>query len=348
VDPYLGEIRAVGFNFAPANWMLCDGQLMSIAENEALYQLLGTTYGGDGQSSFALPDLQGRIPIGTGQGTGLSPYALGATGGMEAVVLAEATMPSHSHRFAASLNQANTKLPANAVLGATDDIALYGDAAPTESLAGASIGPSGGSQPHTNLQRYLVINYILNVAGGVPPGGASDGGPDPFVGEIRLFAYNFAPAGWAFCRGQLMQISQNTALFSLLGSTYGGNASTTFALPDLQESVAMGAGQGAGLSNRDLGEEGGESTVTLIGAEMPSHAHALVGSASNGASGTPLPSESLSVSEGGAVYKAKVANPVGLGNELATSGGSLPHNNMQPYLSLNYAIALQGVFPQRS
>lgn len=172
---------------------------------------------------------------------------------------------------------------------------------------------------------------------------------DPFVAEIRIFPFNFPPKGWAFCDGQLMPLSQNTALFSLLGTTYGGDGKSTFALPDLQGSSAMHPGQGQGLSQRFLGQQGGAETVTLLVSEMPVHTHGL--QAQTNPSTTTLPAADTSVarSGGGSFYKA---NPFGATTSMAfqalpPAGGSLPHNNLQPYLTLNYCIALQGVFPQR-
>lgn len=172
---------------------------------------------------------------------------------------------------------------------------------------------------------------------------------DPFVAEIRIFPFNFAPKGWAFCDGQLLPISQNTALFSLLGTTYGGDGKSTFALPDLQGSAAMHPGQGQGLSLYDLGQVGGSETVTLLVSEIPSHAHG-VGRALNDAGNSISPSnaiwsQSAAGRGGAALYQnGSPTGPVQL-QSLGFTGGGLPHNNMQPYLTLNFCIALQGVFP---
>lgn len=174
---------------------------------------------------------------------------------------------------------------------------------------------------------------------------------DPFLAEIRIFPFNFAPKGWAFCNGQLMPLSQNTALFSLLGTTYGGDGKSTFALPNMVDNVPMHPGQGPGLSLHDLGETGGSQTVTLLVSEMPFHAHS-VGRASVAAGDSITPVASVWAQAGAgrgaaALYKEPPAtgkvNPL----SLSPTGGSLPHNNMQPYLTLNFCIALQGVFPQR-
>lgn len=172
---------------------------------------------------------------------------------------------------------------------------------------------------------------------------------DPFLAEIRIFTGNFAPKGWALCNGQVMPISQNTALFSLLGTTYGGDGKSNFALPNLQGCSPMQAGQGPGLSLRDLGETGGEQTVTLLQTEMPSHAHGLQADTRVGNLGTPGPDYSLARSSP-MVYKlAAGANKVQMNPlTLSPAGGNQPHNNMMPFLGLTFIIALQGIFPPRS
>ncbi|MEA2490081.1 MAG: hypothetical protein QOH21_1873 [Acidobacteriota bacterium] len=168
---------------------------------------------------------------------------------------------------------------------------------------------------------------------------------DPFVAEIRIFPFNFAPKGWAWCDGQLMPLSQNTALFSLLGTTYGGDGKSTFALPDLQGRAPMHPGQGPGLSLHDLGETGGSETVTLLESEIPAHSHAY--SASARAADNLNPGAAL-FGAGTAMY-APVAGLVSMAPEaLAPAGGDQPHNNMQPYLTFYFCIALQGVFPPRT
>lgn len=171
---------------------------------------------------------------------------------------------------------------------------------------------------------------------------------DPFVAEIRIVPFNFAPKGWAFCDGQLLPLSQNTALFSLLGTVYGGDGKSTFALPDLQGSAALHPGQGPGLSLRDLGEIGGTSAVTLLVSEMPVHTHNVNSVIALSATTTPTVTTVLSRSVNGNAYADAAAGFQTFAPEaLPPAGGSLPHNNLQPYLTLNYIIALQGVFPAR-
>jgi len=170
---------------------------------------------------------------------------------------------------------------------------------------------------------------------------------DPFVAEIRIFPFSFAPTGWAFCNGQLLPLSQNTALFSLLGTTYGGDGKSNFALPDLQGSAPIHPGQGPGLSLYDLGESTGTETVTLLQSEIPVHSHSLIASASDGVSTSPS-GQLMAQGVGVSAWGTNAPNTQFAPEALAPAGGNLPHNNMQPYLMLNFCIALQGVFPPRT
>ena len=173
-----------------------------------------------------------------------------------------------------------------------------------------------------------------------------------YIAEIRLFAGNFAPRGWAFCQGQILSIAQNTALFSLLGTTYGGNGQTTFALPDLRGRVPVGPGQGPGLANGSLGEQSGEPNHTLIITEMPAHNHAAQAAGNSGAGNSSSPNGNTwatsttrdSIYVNAAPDGPMAANTVTVG----IAGGSQPHNNMQPYTGINYIICLEGIFPSRN
>jgi microcystin-dependent protein len=174
---------------------------------------------------------------------------------------------------------------------------------------------------------------------------------DPFVAEIRIFPFNFPPTGWAFCNGQLLPLSQNTALFSLLGTTYGGDGKSTFALPDMQGNAPMHPGQGPGLSLHDLGEIGGSQFVTLLQSEIPAHSHSVI---------AQVPPADTNLPGGNVLARASVGGvnpyqpPAGATlvamspNALTPAGGGQPHNNLMPYLTLNFCIALQGVFPPRT
>lgn len=172
---------------------------------------------------------------------------------------------------------------------------------------------------------------------------------DPFVAEIRIFPFNFPPKGWAWCDGQLLPLSQNTALFSLLGTTYGGNGKSNFALPDLQGRAPMHPGQGPGLSLHDLGETGGSETVSLLESEVPSHSHTLRAYNDFADLQTPTANRSLARSQNASAYQPSTAGLVTMSPDaLAPAGGDAPHNNLQPYLTFYFCIALQGVFPPRT
>ena len=172
---------------------------------------------------------------------------------------------------------------------------------------------------------------------------------DPFVAEIRIFGFNFAPTGWAQCNGQLLPISQNTALFSLLGTFYGGDGKSTFALPNLQGSHPLHQGQGPGLSEYFLGQQGGSEFVTLLESEMPAHNHFAVGSNTQSTQQSPEANFSAGSSTARRYAPGTTNNPNTPMNiqAISVTGGSLPHNNLSPYLCLNFCIALQGVFPPR-
>jgi len=175
---------------------------------------------------------------------------------------------------------------------------------------------------------------------------------DPFVAEIRMFAGNFAPRGWAFCNGQLLPLSQNTALFSLLGTSYGGDGKVNFALPDLQGRVPLHAGDGPGLTSRSLGEAGGEETIALTEAQMPAHGHSLklTPQASSGKASERDPSGNMLARPKEHIYAGGAAGVVSMDavGRVLPAGGSQPHSNLQPYLVVNFIIALQGVYPPRS
>ncbi len=168
---------------------------------------------------------------------------------------------------------------------------------------------------------------------------------DPFIAEIRIVGFNFAPRGWAFCDGQLLPISQNTALFSLIGTTYGGDGRSTTALPNLQDRAPMHPGRGPGLTSRRLGQKVGIDTVTLVEAQIPSHKHTLRAYAS----GTSTANPGGSSLGNRPMYQTSTADLVDMASEAAgTTGGGQAHTNLQPYLTLNFCIALVGIFPSRS
>jgi microcystin-dependent protein len=169
-DPWLGEIALVAFNFAPKGWALCNGQILPISGNQALFSLLGTTFGGDGTINFALPDLRGRVPIHYGQGSGLSSYNMGERGGVESLALTAAQMPAHAHALNASSLNGTSDTPGPGVVPAKNasGVPEYSSGAPNTSLAATAIGAAGGGQAHENRQPFLVMNYVISLGGLFP------------------------------------------------------------------------------------------------------------------------------------------------------------------------------------
>jgi microcystin-dependent protein len=230
---FLGQVGLFAGTFAPGGWAFADGQLLPISQNQALFSLLGTTYGGDGQTTFALPDLGGRTVV--HEQTGV--WDLGSVTGSELVTLTEAQMPMHNHSLPASID---------------------------------FTGVSGAGQPVSNIQPSAVLNYLIALEGIYPSRDSGVGG-ETVIGELSMFAGNFAPRGWAFADGQLLPINQNQALFSLLGTTYGGDGLTTFALPDLRGRTVVGADFGIW----SLGAVAGADSFSLTQAQLPPHLHTL-------------------------------------------------------------------------
>jgi microcystin-dependent protein len=239
--PITAQLNLYAGNYNFNNSPAAGGQLMSINQNQALFSLLGTNYGGNGVNTFALPDLRGRTPIGAGQGPGIANVNLGDMPGHEQTVLTLGQLPAHDHT-----------LPG----GGFTDI-------------------TGNSQPFDNMEPSTTLNYMIAINGIFPSRDGSNVSNFPFLGELSLFAGSFAPNGWMFAQGQLLPISQYTALFAILGTTYGGNGLSNFALPDLRGRTIVGAGQGPGLPDWVLGQQDGASSIVLSVSQLPDHNHTL-------------------------------------------------------------------------
>jgi microcystin-dependent protein len=347
-DSYLGEVRMVGFNFPPVGWALCDGRSLPIKGNERLYNLLGTTFGG-GVDSFNLPDLRSRIPLAAGQGKGLTARPLGETAGSETVTLGATQLPAHTHALTVSRGDDFATSPQGTLPGQSKNIDLYRAAGnPTGPMNAAALSSAGQGQPHPNLQPYLVLNCIMSLEGDYPTDPNVDSAADPFLGEIRPMATGQAPRDWAQCAGQFVAVSQNTALFSLFATTFGGNGQTTFGLPDLRGRVPMDWGQGPGLTDRYIGEADGSEQVAILAEQMPPHTHAFSASVLPADKRTPDAANALARSGSGNAYQSDAAGLVGMDpGLLAPAGGGAAHTNVQPYFTLDYYVCLQGVFPER-
>jgi microcystin-dependent protein len=322
-EAFLGEIRLFGFNFAPFGWMMCNGQILPISQYAALFSLLGTQFGGNGTSNFGLPNLQGNVPVGQGQGQ--SSYAIGEASGVTTVALTQAEMTLHNHLVPA--------VPASAATGS-----------PRGAMVAQGHGGGRGS--------FLINSYATAATNTtLPPAPASAREHDhvrPYLGEIRTFGFAFAPKGWAMCNGQILPINQYQALFALLGTQYGGNGVNTFALPDLRGRVALHV-SGTLPQGQQFGEEG----HTLTGSELPQHTHLVdaVGSpgTTNQPGGTVYLAGGISTGSGTpAVNIYAAASPAVPMAPLGIQGGSQPHENRMPFLVLNYCIAMIGIFPSRN
>ncbi|MDF1811624.1 MAG: PEP_CTERM-anchored TLD domain-containing protein [Verrucomicrobiales bacterium] len=278
-DPVLGSIMQFAGNFAPRGWALAEGQILQISQHYALFSILGTTYGGDGETTFALPDLRGRVPVGIGTGPDLSSVALGQTIGSEQISLSTSELPGHDHDLGS---------------GSTDDTGL--------------------GQSFDNRMPGLGLRPLIAVSGTYPSRNAEAG-----LGSVYWFAGNFDPAGYHIADGSLLSMSQNPALFSLLGTTYGGDGQTTFRLPDLQGRTPIHSGSGPGLSDVTWGEQGGSETVTLEEVNLPPHSHTIDDGDQNT---VDLPTED--------------------------TGSGHPIDLRSPYLALTYEIALSGLYPSSS
>lgn len=272
--PFLGEICLFAGNFAPAGWALCQGQSVNISNNTALFDLIGTDYGGDGATYFVLPDLRGRAAIEVGQGAGLEPYVIGQQAAFTQITLLVTEIPAHIH-----------SLP------------------PPDSVTGAT----GGGQPRENRRAYLTVPYVMPLAGIYPIQGSS---PifEPFLGQILLSA-DARPPGSAV-NGQTLAITQNEALYSLLGTNFGGNGTQNFQLPDLQSRVPLGTGQGP-ITDWSLAQQTGVESVTMTQEQMPAHQHTV-------------PS---------------------LGIVTGLTGSNQPQTLMQPSLALQFLICTNGQVP---
>ncbi|MEQ8208814.1 MAG: tail fiber protein [Lacipirellulaceae bacterium] len=252
-EPFLGEVTWIAHDDIPQGWARADGELLDISQNQALFSILGTIYGGDGRTNFALPDLRGRAVVGEGLGPGLSNRPIGSQAGDHEETLTESHLPAHMHDF----------LGSDAVTGST-----------------------GGGQQQSNLQPTLALSNILALEGVFPSRALEEepadpnlpqriGSGEPFLASVSMFAGNFNPRGWIDTHGQDLPIAQYSAVFSLLGTDYGGDGRSDFGIPDLRGRVAVGQGTGPGLTPRNLGSSFGQQMSALTEANIPSHVHQI-------------------------------------------------------------------------
>jgi microcystin-dependent protein len=342
----LGTVKLVGYRFTPRDYAPCDGQLLPISNYTALFSILGTSFGGDGRTTFGLPNLQTRVPVHVAQGA-----RLGDQGGQANVVLSLEEMPQHSHPLAASSAGADSNDPNGALLGASPrGAAFYAPLSAGQMVdmrEHAMTDSTGGGGAHENMQPYVTMSYVIALQGVYPSrgGGWIDDGDEDYIADIKPYGFNFVPRNWASCDGQLLPINQYQALFSLIGTTYGGDGRTTFALPDLRGRVPVGMGSFQGIE-MPIGQAGGRENVTLSAAEIPNHDHQCELVDADGSSADPagnmLAAKANAYTDGAldaTLGAATVGEPVPNGQ---------PHDNMMPFLTVNYCICLNGLFPSRS
>lgn len=332
-QPFIGELRMFGFPFPPRGWALANGQTTTIAQNQALFALVGTTYGGDGTSTFMLPNLQGSTALHRSNG-----FNRGQVGGEANVTLTTAQIPAHTHPFAVSSTSATSTDPAGNAPAQTT-ATIYGPPGAVN-FDPVATTPAGNSQAHNNMPPYLVINWCIALTGVFSkPELKEKTMSQSYIGEIRMGGWNFAPQGWAFCDGTPLQISQNETLFALIGTTYGGDGQTTFNLPDLRGRIPVHQGK-----SFLMGAPGGSETVTLTPAQLPTHNHAIVCSTAAGTSGNP---SGLAPALAPAAAYNPAGNPTPMANVLGNYGAGQPHENLMPYLCITFIIALVGIYPSQ-
>jgi microcystin-dependent protein len=344
--PFLGEIRMFAGDFAPEGWLLCDGAVLNISDHDALYNVVENTYGGDGNHTFALPDLRGRVPR-------HDHRFLGESGGYEHVALGVDQMAAHTHHICGYSVPGAVPDPANTMVATTGasggSTGLYAADAPDVQLAANAVTPTGDGEPHENRQAYLSLNFIISVSGDYPsPERPASSGSDPFYGEVRVFGFGDPPPrGWMTCDGMELLIKQHTTLHSVLGNTYGGDGTTHFALPQLSFRLTLGAGQGPGLSNYALGEAGGADSVTLELKHLPSHTHTLSAIDANGDS---QDFTNATLARYANAYQQNTADNLTTLHEqsVAEAGWKAAHHNTMPCLALTFCICVDGgVEPRR-
>jgi microcystin-dependent protein len=310
--------------------------VLQIAQNQALFSQIGAAFGGDGVTTFALPDLRGRSPIHAG---GVAPQ-VGDKGGLEMVSLTADELPSHTHVVQAG-GSATTSKPQTGYWAENGNAATapYNTTVAGSAMAAGAVTMAGAGAAHENMQPFLALNFMIAVEGGFTTTA------EAYIGEVRPFAGAVPLLDWAPCNGALLPLRTNTALWTVIGNTYGGDGGQeTVGVPNLLDRLALGAGQGPGLTNRPLGSSGGVNSVTLTLAELAQHTHAAA--CNPGAGDAYGPTGAYWASTSGSLnYAAAGSDTMAPGVFQATGGGG-PHENRQPCVAMTYAIAVTGIYPK--
>lgn len=353
----MGEIRLFAFDFAPQDWMFCDGKMLQISNNQYLFGLLGNRYGGDGINIFALPDMRGRVPVGVGRGKGLSKnWKLGEKFGEEEVRLTDDDLPSHNHGCIVSRDEGDRFTPENAFLSSVGgELKIYrSEKSETVFMHSDSISYTGITDniPHNNMMPTMGLNYCICTKGTDPR--EEDAEEEPLMGEIKIFANNFAPDGFMKCDDSIMGIKEgnNLLLFALIQGTFGGDKLSTFNVPDLQGRVVAHRSKQTPLAKRK-----GSRDVDLTPIHMPSHNHYMQVSPNEatesvlsddvfpaiGNIGDGLKRRYIDIYRNVKPSQEFKMNPA----MLSSRGKGGKHENRQPYLALNYYICVYGKYPNR-
>jgi microcystin-dependent protein len=340
-DVYMGEVRMLAHPLLPTNWLPCDDTTYASGTLD-LELLLGTTFGGTA-SQFAVPDLRGRVALHLGGGR-----SLGKAAGEEAHALTAAELPSHTHAALAASTAGDDPSPQNRTWGVQSSALAYA-AAPDASLHADAVTPTGGTKAHENRPPFLGLAHVISASGIIVGSEEQSPTPDPLLGEVRMFALPVPPLGWAECNGQEIDGEQGELLKLVVGDTFGHGATGGVVLPDLSGRVVLGAGDqaGAGLSVRRPGDKGGAELVILETAHLPAHTHQVRARESSGGEASPEgavfgASQARALSTG---YSPAMPEVSMSGEAVAAAGEGKAHNNMAPYLTLRFCIALFGSAP---
>lgn len=363
----IGTIKMMPYSKELKYWLPCDGRKVLISSYTELFSIIGTKFGGDGQTHFTLPNFSEKAAGMAGDGNGargISTRKVGEVDGVSEVSLGIYNLPEHNHFVNATIDTATDEAPSEQVTFAMPMIKdpvsqvdvlnfAYSLKPPTLKLPKDTVSSTGDSLPHNNMQPYTAMQFMICFHGIYP---SKDYVPRPdkreeYLGSIKYFAGNFEPYGWKFCMGQLMQIRRDAALFRLIGTTYGGDGNVTFALPNLQGQVAVGAGE-AEFLKLELGAKGGEEKVSLRTNHLPVHNHKFRSTDVDAEQFMPTDKTyvaSSNVPAGRDTNKGKTFAKAGktpmAQDMIDYSGNGIPHDNMMPTLFLYAMICVEGVFP---
>ncbi len=352
----IGEIRIFAGPTPPLGWLNCEGQILPSAAYPELSKVLGVTFGGDADS-FALPDLRGRLPVAAAPAAKPVPLPMGTAKGAETVTLTGDQIPAHAHLLSASTSAAVTNVAGPGVVPATMPAEVKGFYVLAEAIHGkpvpmadAALDPGPPAAAHPNLMPALALNFIIAASPEAWNRMAEEGrlgGYDAFVGEVRPFVFGYAPDGWAVCDDTPVSAETWPDLYALIADTYGPLQGEMMALPDLRGRAVMGVGAGPGLTPRQLADVSGATTVALGMDQTPPHVHALMtGSAPGRAMLTPAAGAWLGDKAlKGNLFSDAASPTASMTGAVGVNGVGAPHENRQPYMAVNYCIALSGLFP---